>query len=168
MPPPPVPWFRGRTIVVAPTHDGITIRALGRHAFTSPAATQELTLPTAMLVLAIAEGPALGFRGIFTSADLSPALPIDVVLAPIDPDDAIAVERVLNEQLSLPLIPRRMAMSELARCEDGAFVRVEGTYRRHHLDDVRLDAADLEEGRRYRVFGFHRGGMLIAVEITPL
>ena len=168
MPPPPVPWFRGRTVVVAPSQDAISIRALGRHKFTSPAATTELTLPTTMLVLAIAEGPALGFRGIFTGADTSSSLPIDVVLAPVDPDDALQVELVLNEQLSLPRIPRRIAMSELARCEDSEFVRVEGTYRRGKLDDVRLDAADLEEGRRYRVFGFYRRGQLVAVETTPL
>jgi len=89
MAPPPVPWFRGRTIVVAPTQvsgDAISIRALGRHTFTSPSATTELTLPTEMLVLAIAEGPALGFRGIFTGADTTSPLPIDLVLPPVDPD----------------------------------------------------------------------------------
>jgi len=176
MAPPPVPWFRGRSIVLAPSvvsptqvsGDAISIRAIGRHTFTSPSATTELTLPTEMLVLAIAEGPALGFRGIFTGADSTSSLPIDVVLAPVDPDDALQAERVLNEQLSLPRIPRRLSMSDLSRCEDGEFVRVEGTYRRGKLDDVRLDAADLDEGRRYRVFGFYRRGQLVAVETTLL
>lgn len=169
MTPPPVPWFRGRSIVlapsvVAPSQDAISIRALGQHIFTSPNRTREITLPTGMLVLAIAEGPALGFRGIFTSVEL----PIDIVVAPVDPDDAQQIERVLNEQLSLPRIPRRVAIGDLATCEDGAFVRVEGTYRRGRLDDVRLEASDLRDGKRYRVFGFYRDRRLVAVDVMPL
>lgn len=164
MAPPPVPWFRGRTVTVVPSQDAISIRALGGHAFTSPNRTREITLPTAMLVLAIAEGAALGFRGIFTSVEL----PIDIVVAPVDPEDAQHIERVLNEQLSLPRIPTRIAISDLARCENGAFVRVEGTYRRGRLDDVRLEASNLQDGKRYRVFGFYRDGRLVAVEETPL
>jgi len=156
MAPPPVPWFRGRSVVVVPSQDAISIRALGKHAFTSPSRTREITLPTAMLVLAIAEGSALGFRGIFTSVEL----PIDIVVAPVDPDDAQQIERVR--------IPRRIAIGDLARCEDGAFVRVEGTFRRGRLDDLPLDASDLHEGRRYRVFGFYRDRRLVAVEVTPL
>lgn len=165
MAPPPVPWFRGRTVVLAPSQGAISIRALGSHAFTSPRKIRELHLPTATLVLAVAEGPALGFRGIFTESEL----PIDVVLAPLDPDDAREIERVLAEQLALPRIPRRVAMRDLARCQDGELVSVEGTYRDHRLDDIGLDGDELEPGRRYRVLGFYRSATgLAAVEITPL
>lgn len=164
MAPPPVPWFRGRTVVVAQSQEKLSIRALGGHAFTSPSPTREITLPTGMLVLAIAEGPALGFRGIFTSVDL----PIDIVVAPVDPEDAQQIERVLTDQLSLPRIPRRVAIGDLAGCEDGAFVRVEGMYRRGRLDDMPLDASGLRDGRRYRVFGFYRDHRVVAVDVMPL
>jgi hypothetical protein len=170
MSPPPVPWFRGRTIVLAPSvvtpsQDAISIRALGGHAFTSPRKIRELLLPAATLVLAVAEGAALGFRGSFTASEL----PNDVVLAPVDPEDAREIERVLAEQLGLPRIPRRIAMNDLSRAEDGELVSVEGTYRDHHLDDVGLDGGNLEQGRRYRVLGFYRRTTgLAAVEITPL
>ena len=125
MPPPPVPWFRGRTIVVAPVGDAVQFRALGR-GFASLGGTRELTLPLATLVLAVAEGSALGLRGIFEGNKQ----PSDIVLGPIDPEDAQQIEYVLAERANLPRIPRRVSASEISTCESGAFVLVDdaGTF----------------------------------------
>jgi hypothetical protein len=124
MPPPPVPWFRGRTIVVTPVATprggALVFKALGR-GFGSLAGQRELTVPLATLVLVVAEGAALGLRGIFADTKQ----PADVVLGPIDPDDAQQVERVLAERANLPRIPRRVSASDLSTCEQGAFVLVD-------------------------------------------
>lgn len=121
MAPPPVPWFRGRTIVVVPDGDGVTFKALARRGFATLDGRRAVTLPLAAIVLAVAEGDALGLRGIFFDAKQ----PIDIVLGPIDPEDARQVEHVLAERAGLPRIPRRVSVADLSTCEQGAFVLVD-------------------------------------------
>ena len=121
MSPPPVPWFRGRTIVVIPEGDGVTFKSLSRNGFATVDGRRALTLPLATLVLAVAEGDALGLRGIFFEAKQ----PIDIVLGPIDPEDARQVEHVLAERVGLPRSPRRVSVADLSTCEHGAFVLVD-------------------------------------------
>jgi hypothetical protein len=121
MAPPPVPWFRGRTIVVTPEGDAVTFKSLVRSGFATLEGRRALTVPLASVVLAVAEGDAIGLRGIFFDAKQ----PIDIVLGPIDPDDARQVERVLAERVGLPRIPRRVSVADLSTCEHGAFVLVD-------------------------------------------
>lgn len=121
MAPPPVPWFRGRTIVVTPMDDTVVFKALGRRGFATLEGRRELTLPLATLVLAVAEGDALGLRGIFSDAKR----PSDIVLGPIDAEDARQVEHVLAERVNLPRLPRRVSAAEIDTCENGAFVLVD-------------------------------------------
>jgi len=162
--------------VLTETAGLLRLRPLGTHRFSEPAGTVELALPAATLVLAVAEGGALGFQGDFSRV----GRPDDVVLSPLDPDDAQQIERVLAARLGLPHAPRRVTAAALAQSREWAFVIVEGTYRAGHgdapnFDALRLAARDLESGRRYRVVGFFAppelddvGPTLRPIEITPL
>ena len=55
MAPPPVPFFRGRTVSASEKDGLIAVRPLAGHAFASPPGTRELYLPTVTMVRVIAE-----------------------------------------------------------------------------------------------------------------
>lgn len=177
--PPPIPWFRGRTVVLSEARGLLAFKPLTGRMFQSPPGTLELYLPTATLVIALAEGHGLGFQGDFASVSRSD----EIVLGPIDPDDAQQIERVLCRRLGLPRLPRRVTASELTRSREWAFVVVEGRHDAAQIDTpnfegMLLEANNLEPGRRYRVLGYYSPGtadedgrvvpVLRPVELTPL
>jgi hypothetical protein len=151
--PPPVPWFRGRTVVLTEVGGKLCFRPIGAKYFVEPPGTFEQWVPADRVVVAVAEGSALGLQGDFYSTGA------DIVISPLDPDDAQQLERVLAERLGLPRVPRRVAASELEHLREWSFVIVEGLHLDQHeetpnFEGVRLLANDLEQNRRYRVVGY--------------
>jgi hypothetical protein len=120
--PPPVPWFRGRTVVVTEIAGMLRFKALGKHRFVEPEKGAELVVPIDTLVIAVAEGPALGFQGDFAAIGRGD----EIVLAPLDPDDAQAIEHELELRLDLPRTPRRMSRTDVTSVETWEFVSLEG------------------------------------------
>lgn len=183
MPPPPTPWFRGRSISMSETEGMLTIEAMPGHVFHEPRDTFALYLPAETLVVAIAEGASMAFHGDFAKV----GRPRDVMLAPVDPDDADRAVILLRKRLELPRIPRVVDAATLCATTSVALVSVEGTFTpargaAPNFEGMLLDQ-DLEPGR-YRVMGFFHpegprpaagvrdgegpGPRLHALSVTPL
>lgn len=145
MSPPPVPWFRGRTISVTEDNGNLAIHALPGHAFTEPRGTHALYLPIDTMVIALAEGASLAFHGDFTRV----GRPNDVMLAPVDPDDAQKAIAEIGKRLELPRRPRVRTVAELLQATETQLVSVEAA----SFDGIELDR-DVEAGQRYRILGF--------------
>jgi hypothetical protein len=197
MAPPPVPFFRGRTVSASEKDGLIAVRPLAGHAFASPPGTRELYLPTVTMVRVVAEPldedgqAALRFHGGFNRVDR----PDEVVLAPLDARDAHALAAALSARLGLPRAPRPVRRDELAGTsnpplEHNAYITVVGTQSQSHFeapdfhgcmlwgDATRL--AGRTAGKRYQVSGFYspplpidsrvigyRGARLQVMAITP-
>lgn len=114
--PPPVPWYRGRTVVVTEDAGVLRIRPLGRQPWS------EVAVPSARIVIAVAEEGGLGLQGDFGSLGESDT----IVLAQLDADDALAVERLLASRLHLPRVPRRIREPDIATLHVWTFVSVDG------------------------------------------
>lgn len=162
--PPPVPWFRGKTVVVSEARTGlVAFRPVAPHAFRSPPDTLELYLPISRIVLVVAEGRALAIHGDFRGS----GYPDDVIVAPIDAADAESIEQVLTERLDLPRYPDRIAsVADLVTHTGWAFVRVED----EDFSALEIDGAELTDGVRYRVLGYYTSSppRLAIVEAVPV
>ena len=172
MAPPPVPFFRGRTVSASEKDGLIAVRPLAGHAFASPPGTRELYLPTVTMISVVAEPldedgqAALRFHGGFNRVDR----PDEVVLAPLDARDAHALAAALSARLGLPRAPRPVRRDELAGTsnpplEHNAYITVVGTQSQSHFEAADFhgcmlwgDAARLAgrtAGKRYQVSGFY-------------
>lgn len=120
--PPPIPWFRGRTVVVTEIAGMLRFKALGKHKFIEPEKGAELVVPIETLVIVVAEGPALGFQGDFNAIGRGD----EIVLAPVDPEDAQAIEAELELRLGLPRAPRRISRTDVTSVETWEFVSLDG------------------------------------------
>lgn len=162
MSPPPVPWFRGRTISVTEDNGNVAIHALPGHTFTEPRGTHALYLPIDTMVIALAEGASLAFHGDFTRV----GRPNDVMLAPVDPDDAQKAIAEIGKRLELPRRPRVRTVAELLQATDVQLVTVEA----ENFDGIELDRA-FDSGQRLRIMGFYYPTphpRLHVLSLTPL
>ena len=114
--PPPVPWYRGRTVVLTEDDGLLRFRPLCRQPFA------EVAVPSSRLVVAVAEDGGLGLQGDFAGAGHPDAL----VLAQLDVDDAQQIERVLASRLGLPRRPRRIREADVATIHVWTFVSIDG------------------------------------------
>lgn len=164
MPPPPLPFFSGRTVAVSATNDGLfVVRPLRGHAFVAPAGTQVLYLPTVSLVrvelrrLADPAWSAIEFHGEFRRV----GSPWPTVLVAVASEDADGLVRAVSARYGLPRRPRRCEPQELREAREIEYVELVGTYAPGHfeasdfeglkLTGERLVRALLVPGRRYRV-----------------
>lgn len=165
MPPPPVPFYSGRSVSAAETDGLLAIRPLRGHFFTTPPGTSVLYLPTATLVRAVVrrlEDPAwscIEFHGEFSRVNHDSP----VTLAAVASDDADALVRSIHARHKLPRIARRCAATALRDVQAVELVEVVGTYAPGHFEaadfaGLKLGGAaalraTLAPGRHYRVTG---------------
>lgn len=169
VPPPPVPFFRGRQITASESDGLLVIRPRAGHEFHAPPGTSALYLPSARLVAAESGvdpslPSAVTFRGEFGRVERGSV----VTLAPIASDDAEALVRALVGRYGLPRAPRPCAASSLAGAGHGEFVAVVGTYAPGHFEVADFEGVMLRcdpevrttlvAGERYHVAGFVDAG----------
>lgn len=118
---PPLPFYRGRSLVATVSGEWLVIRPVGG-AFREPAGTTALHLPVATIVTAEARDDSVVFVGDFRRVDR----PSRVRLAPIEPSDAVGITGALAARLGLPRRARAVDARELARLSAVELVEVIG------------------------------------------
>lgn len=170
-PPPPVPFFTGRSVSAGEVDGLLAIRPLRGHRFDLPPGTQVLYLPTATLVrvsvrrLADPAWSLLEFHGTFRRTGHASPL----VLEALASEDAEALLRCLHARYKLPRIAGWRAPFELEDARAAEYVRVVATYKPGHLEEAdfeglkltseRPQLAALVPGRRYQVTGIFSPGV---------
>lgn len=173
MAPPPIPFFRGRTVSVAEADSLLVFRPRGEHRFSSPPGTSVLYLPTATTLSIEAEPMAqdgwsqLRCRGHFDRV----SRPEAVILAPLDARDAAALVEVLSARLGLPRTPRGVHPWDLTRggLANGEYVTIVGRQGPPaHFESPDFEGCKLhgevceriarEPGKLYHVTGFFQRG----------
>lgn len=169
MTPPPLPFFRGTSILAREADGFLRFRTPRGDAWIDPPGTTELLLPKDTIVHVHVEpryreqAAELRFLGYFGAVSREPR----VHLGPVAIDEAHALSEVLKARLSLPRLPVLCDAEELDdRLPPRAYVIATGEYRHTHgradFGRVRLGGnvfheivqRGLPEGR-YRAVGFY-------------
>lgn len=196
MPPSAEPFFRGASVLAWEKDDWLVVAPAASHAFSSPAGTFTLYLPTATTLGVRHEGLAdpgwaeVVFSGEFSRVDR----PNEVRLARVRATDARLLAEVLTKRLGLPRVPRSVLPYQLVAqgptaLRRGEYIRVVGRQSPH---PVHFEAADFSgcklrgaeahgarsPGASYLVTGFYeppagegvvgyRGPSILVTELRP-